>query len=223
MKSFFKLSLLFSLFFIFLGIFSSPVFASEGKIFTAQFVQQTNLNFNSSQRKSNEEYEKLNLDEAEKFYSGMIYGYSFTLYPKHYDRKISQICEILPNERTIDNNRLKIYQSTLKNGLYSSYIRYDLNSVEERYLEAWNKDKTINATGKAKISFFDLEKMDSFDKALNIAITSSLKKSMNYKPRKIEGFILLKEPPRFFFKSGYIITVVKISIKVKDIKNFSDF
>lgn len=217
MKTFFKSFLLTLL------IFSVNIaFASESKIFTYEFSQRTNLAVDYKEQ-SKEYFDNLCLKEAEEFYSAMIYGYNFELIPKHFDRKIPQDCKIHLNKRKIDKSKLNIYQRKFDKGLYSAYIRYDLNPIEENYINIWKKDRSLNGKGKAKISFMEYSKMQSYYKALNIAIIDTIKKSMRYKPKKITGLLLLKEPPRFYYKSGYIVTVVNIDIKIDSIKNFSDF
>lgn len=207
-----------------------------GPYLYGEFVYNLNLDLKASpfedmgpdefEAKPGENYEeevmKAMLEEARWVFSAMIYGLEVEYTPSDIAREVDRLftAELLA-EIPFGDPALEIYDTFLENNLFHTFIRYELNSYQERRIEYWNSGVFESGTAYGFFPYFqDESRINAIKDGIRIALENQLKPEVFNKPESIEAEVLLRESPSINLEAGQNRAFVKIRSHIKDVRHY---
>lgn len=220
-----------------LFLFLMPfVLSGTGPYLDGEFIYNLNLDLQSPpfpgmtteefEAEPGEEYEeqvyRFLLEEARWIFSAMIYGLEVQYTPSDISREVDRLynAELLA-EISFGDPRLEIYDTYLENNFFHVFIRYELDSFQERRIDYWNSGLFESGSAYGYHPYFeDNSRINAIKDGIRIALENQLKPEVFNKPGLIEAEVLLRESPLISLDAGRNRAHVKIRSNFKNIQHY---
>lgn len=172
------------------------------------------------------------LEEASMFFSAQIYGWSF-----HYDigeraRGIAEKFELSPlGEIRWGDSGLSVTQTRLENYIFSAWMDYRPNEVQQRRLAMWKmgRIRTAQAIGHGpKVEPGEASdwlgiKRKALEDSARAAVRAMLQGSERNRPKEAIGHISLEGFPTYWIDSGRWAVRARFKVEITEIIPFAAY
>jgi hypothetical protein len=160
------------------------------------------------------------LSEARSFFSGMIFGYSFTYTPYDAARKISEHFVLLPRGFVqASNTQLDFIDSRIQEGRFMVRLAYRPNSTENATWQRWKSAALPDSVGMGISNMANNPdaRYESFRLACKEAVRAYGRSISKNKPNEMRGSFALAALPVFSIQSGEYVCRVRIRMQLEEI------
>ncbi|MCL2271653.1 MAG: hypothetical protein FWC19_02470 [Treponema sp.] len=171
------------------------------------------------------------LEEAAMFYSGMIYGWSFSYIPGERVRQIEENFEIFPiGTIQFGDSGLMVTDTEVTDMRLRVWTDYHMSDMQQRRFQMWTAGMTRNAQGVGysppQIDEYPgwlIHKKSALEDAARSALRAMLRGSERNRPKEVTGFISLSSFPRFFIDSGRWAASARFRVQITEVIPFVSF
>ena len=152
--------------------------------------------------------------------SAMLYGYEYSYIPAHKERDVQEqfefklIRELSPNDRGI-----QLISSWERGEQLHGQFAYRIPAREVRWLNAWFNSPTITGGGKGRVGAWSAEdaQHEVVVRALADAVRRYILARYPNTPRRVNGFLLMRDGPRVWISGGEYYAELFTRIRVSDV------
>ena len=204
--------------------FSFPLYAQEvlrGEV-KIELEQVRGFFVEDNRLLSLEEAKKAGLEEAARYFGGMIYGWSF-----HYDvgertRNIEEVLELTPlGTITADDPRLELTDIQMNGPNMYLWIDYRPGETQLYRLGKWKAGSTRTAQGYGESPLED--KYRALEDAARATIRAILQGGERNRPKEASGFISLAAFPRYWLDKGRWAAFGRFRVNIEEIRPFAAY
>lgn len=162
------------------------------------------------------------LEEARWVFSAMIYGLKITYTPSDLSRSVNRMYESeLLAEIAYGDPRLEVYDTSFEDNQFYIFIRYKLDSYQQRRIDYWGSGvfESAAAYGTSPL-FSENSRVNAIKDAIRIALENQLKPDEFNKPRIIEAEVLLRGSPVISIDAGRSRAFVRIRTDIKNVQHY---
>ena len=171
------------------------------------------------------------LEEAAMFYSGMIYGWSFSYTPGERARRIEENLEInSAGQIQFGDTRMKVTDTKVSDMQLRVWTDYHLSGMQQSRFQMRTSGMTRNAQGVGySPSYIEeypgwlVHKKSALEDAVRSALRAMLRGSEKNRPKEVTGFISLASFPRFFIDSGRWSASARFRVQIAEIIPFASY
>jgi len=162
------------------------------------------------------------LEEARRLFSGMIYGYTVVYTPSDISRSVDRYLEVNPIAQIeFGDPQLESYDTYLENNYYHLFIRYRLDTHQQRRIEYWNSGVFESASAYGRYPLYSEDsRVNAVNDGIRVALENLLKPEEFNKPRLIEAEVLLRDIPSFSVDAGNNRAFVKLRVDLKKVQHY---
>lgn len=164
------------------------------------------------------------LEEGRRVFSGMIWGFEFRYVPYDKARGVAEELEIVPlGEIPWGDPRLGTSQTRLTGTQLRAYLEYRPDPSAAARKAAWD-DATFQSAqgrGSAPLAGGREARRTALDQAAKEALRELLRPVEKNKPREIRGVFAYDASPRIVITGGSYTAVVRIRVKVAEVRRYS--
>ena len=173
------------------------------------------------------------LEEAARYFSAMIYGWSFYYDIGERARNIGENLESLESLGAIafGDPGLSATDTQVKGWEFCLWTDYRLNEAQRRRVLGWKSGsiRSLQAVGQgplgsaAGLSGDPAAKQAALEDAARAGIRAALRGSERNRPKAVRGYIALAEFPSYWIDSGRLTVSARFYLEVTEIIPFSAY
>lgn len=173
-----------------------------------------------------EELIELLQDEMRFIYSGIIYGFSFTYVPSDVSRSIEEVLKVeLMAEIAPGDKNLSVYQSRMDNSRMYVRSKYTLEEYQQRWYDFWDSSAfpVSQGEGVAEMYLGYDQRIEACRQGIKEAVRNYLRQRYYNKPQEISGYVRLTDIPFFRVDAGGFVAKVRVTMDIREIKDYQTF
>ena len=172
------------------------------------------------------------LQEAQVYFSGMIYGWSFYYDIGERARGIAEEIELEPlGTIEFGDPSLRATDAQFRDASLYVWMDYELNEFQKRRIGAWTAGRARNIQahgygplgGPVEESDWITIKQTALEDAARAGIRAMLRGNERNRPKAVRGFIALAEFPSFWIEAGRWTASARFRVEVQEIIPFSAY
>lgn len=165
------------------------------------------------------------LEEARRWFSGIIYGYAFLYEPLDLARGVEEVMELKPlGEIPWGDPRLKFAGHRVEDREGKIFLKftYDMNRSQLQAMQAGRRQDFKPTGGKGGVpeQFKPENRWQALEAAVREGIRTWLRPREYNKPRRVTGEVVLRNPPQISHNSGQVWAQVNFYLKVTEVREY---
>ncbi len=164
------------------------------------------------------------LDEGRYIFAGMIWGFEFRYVPYDKTRGVAEELDIVPlGAIPWGDPRLAAAQTRLTGTQLRAYLEYRPDPTAAARKAGWGQANFQSAQGRgsAPLAGGREARKTALDQAAKEALRELLRPVEKNKPREIRGLFAYDASPRIVITGGTYTAIVRIRVRVAEIRGYS--